>query len=189
MPDTFFLSSKWISELWTVLKISFPGELKNCKRWQMGESSVHDFLIPKYPKKQGLCHEAQCSYSTLRKRHFRSVVLSCLLHVASKKELLRGRSGGWELKVLLHYSFLLQCSTHVFTHWNSTGYLAICWDPQVGFAGHWALQTSRHLIKTYPGMSTPAVLTPSDRGIPVKQYLNIFNSTKASDTSVQARCR
>lgn len=60
----------------------------------MRKSSIDGFPIPKYAKKQGLCHKAKCSYSTLRKRDFRPVV-ALLTPSDIKKELLRGCSGGW----------------------------------------------------------------------------------------------
>lgn len=193
LPGTYFFPFKG-SELWTALTIScsFPGELTNWKRRQMREPSVDGFLTPNNPEKHGLCHKAQCSYWTLRKIN---VFQACGALPAPSYDIKKRTAEGmkWGLENWRYDYIMHSCCSFKLTYLHSE-------IPQDTWPSaeipRWILQvtelcsqTSRHLIKTHPGMSTPAVVTPPDRGIPVKQYLNVINGTKAPDTSVQARCR
>lgn len=117
LPVTFFSSSKWISELWTVLTISFsfPGELTNCKRWQMREPSVADFLTLKSPKNQESCYKAQCSYSTLRKRN---VFQACGALPTPSCDIKKGTAEGmkWELENWRYDYIMHSCCSFKLTY-------------------------------------------------------------------------
>lgn len=155
----------------------------------MRQSSVDGFPIPKYPKKQGLCHKHN-AVTALWGKEISGLWCSSDSFKQQRKELLRGWSGGCRTEGILTLGIpaaVLNSFIYILKYHRIPDHLL---RSLRGFCRSLSsVQTSRHLIKTHPGLSTPAVVAPPDRGIPVKQYLNGINGTKASESSAQARCR